>query len=210
MMADDARAVTSGLDSALRRPSWAAAKTGTSKATRDNWCVGFSDRYTVAVWIGNSEGDSMSRVSGTSGAAPVWRDLMLALHRDRPGRAPPRPSGVDSRTIAFADGIEPPRPEYFLRGTAQSLVESAPPAARRRASPSGLRNRSRRSGIRCRASAKTAPRHRCLGGRKEWCSNNRKTRRTAASGPRTPGTRRPPPGPGAATARSRRSLFTVR
>ncbi|MET1112574.1 MAG: penicillin-binding protein 1C [Allosphingosinicella sp.] len=132
MMADpDARAVTFGLDSALRLPFWAAAKTGTSKGMRDNWCIGFSDRFTIAVWIGNSEGDSMSRVSGTSGAAPVWRDLMLALHRDRPGRAPPRPPGIEPRAIAFADGIEPPRPEYFLRGTGQAMVESAPPAARR-------------------------------------------------------------------------------
>jgi penicillin-binding protein 1C len=127
----DARAVTFGLDSALRLPFWAAAKTGTSKAMRDNWCIGFSDRFTVAVWIGNSEGDSMSRVSGTSGAAPVWRDVMLALHRDRPGRAPPRPPGLELRPIVFADGTEPPRPEYFLRGTAQSRVEGAPPAARR-------------------------------------------------------------------------------
>jgi penicillin-binding protein 1C len=127
----DARAVTFGLDSALRLPFWAAAKTGTSKAMRDNWCIGFSGRYTVAVWIGNSEGDSMSRVSGTSGAAPIWRDVMLALHRDRPGRAPPRPAGVEARPVVFADGTEPPRPEYFLRGTAQSRVESAPPAARR-------------------------------------------------------------------------------
>jgi penicillin-binding protein 1C len=127
----DARAVTFGLDSALRLPFWAAAKTGTSKGMRDNWCIGFSDRFTVAVWIGNSEGDSMSRVSGTSGAAPVWREVMLALHRDRPGRAPPRPAGVERRPILFADSTEPPRPEYFLAGTAQSNVESAPPAARR-------------------------------------------------------------------------------
>src|SRR3546814_4502416 len=47
---------------------------------RDNWCVGWSDRFTVAVWVGNLEGDSMRAVSGTSGAAPVWRDVMLALH----------------------------------------------------------------------------------------------------------------------------------
>ena len=86
MIADaDARAVTFGIDSALRLPFWAAAKTGTSKAMRDNWCIGFSDRFTVAVWVGNAEGDSMTRVSGTSGAAPVWREVMLALHRDRPG-----------------------------------------------------------------------------------------------------------------------------
>lgn len=132
MMADaEARAITFGLDSALRLPFWAAAKTGTSKAMRDNWCVGFSDRYTVAVWIGNSEGDSMSRVSGTSGAAPVWREVMLALHRDRPGRAPPRPAGLDARPIVFADGTEPPRSEYFVPGTAQARIESAPAGARR-------------------------------------------------------------------------------
>jgi penicillin-binding protein 1C len=132
MIADpDARAVTFGVDSALRLPFWAAAKTGTSKAMRDNWCIGFSDRFTVAVWIGNSEGDSMTRVSGTSGAAGVWRDVMLALHRNAPGRAPPRPPGLEARRIVFADGTEPARPEYFLRGTAQTSVEAAPAAARR-------------------------------------------------------------------------------
>jgi penicillin-binding protein 1C len=132
MMADaDARAGTFGLDSALRLPFWAAAKTGTSKGMRDNWCIGFSDRFTVAVWIGNAEGDSMTRVSGTSGAAPVWRAIMLALHQSRPGTQPPRPPGIDARAIAFADGTEPPRSEYFLNGTAQARIAYAPAAARR-------------------------------------------------------------------------------
>ncbi|HEX5181535.1 MAG TPA: penicillin-binding protein 1C [Allosphingosinicella sp.] len=132
MMADaDARAVTFGLDSALRLPFWAAAKTGTSKAMRDNWCVGFSDRFTVAVWVGNAEGDSMTRVSGTTGAAPVWREMMLALHRGLPSRQPPRPAGIDTRPIVFADAIEPARSDYFLHGTAQARIGNAPPAARR-------------------------------------------------------------------------------
>jgi penicillin-binding protein 1C len=132
MLADaDARAASFGLDSAIRLPFWAAAKTGTSKAMRDNWCVGFSDRFTVAVWIGNAEGDSMTRVSGTSGAAPIWRTVMLGLHRAAPGRQPPRPAGVDTHKVAFADSIEPPRLEHFLRGTAQSSIANAPPAARR-------------------------------------------------------------------------------
>ena len=94
MMADpNARAVTFGLDSSLRLPFWAAVKTGTSKAMRDNWCVGFSDRYTVAVWVGNVEGDAMRAVSGTSGAAPVWRDVMLALHDGRPAKRRRCPRG---------------------------------------------------------------------------------------------------------------------
>jgi penicillin-binding protein 1C len=132
MMADPgARAATFGLDSALRLPFWAAVKTGTSKAMRDNWCVGFSDRFTVAVWIGNLEGDSMRAVSGTSGAAPVWREVMLALHRNRAGHAPPRPTQVDRRAVAFAGAIEPARNEYFLAGTAQSALALAPAAARR-------------------------------------------------------------------------------
>ena len=132
MMADpNARAVTFGLDSSLRLPFWAAVKTGTSKAMRDNWCVGFSDRYTVAVWVGNVEGDAMRAVSGTSGAAPVWRDVMLALHADQPGRAPAMPAGVEARTIAYTGNIEQPRREYFLKGTGMTLIASAPPESRR-------------------------------------------------------------------------------
>ena len=119
MIADaGARAGTFGLDSALRLPFWAAVKTGTSKAMRDNWCVGFSDRYTVAVWIGNMEGDPMRAVSGTSGAAPVWRDVMLALGPGKPiadagrdrGAAGPRadragaPRILPGRNRASGDG----------------------------------------------------------------------------------------------------------
>ena len=129
MLADPAaRAGSFGIDSALRLPFWAAAKTGTSKGMRDNWCVGFTPRYTVGVWIGNLEGDPMRAVSGTSGAAPVWRDVMMALGG---GGSPAAPSGIESRAVRFADAREPPRREYFLKGTAQTLVASAPAASRR-------------------------------------------------------------------------------
>jgi penicillin-binding protein 1C len=132
MLADpQARAGTFGTDSALRLPFWAAAKTGTSKAMRDNWCIGFSDRFTVAVWVGNLEGDPMRAVSGTSGAAPVWRDVMMALHAGRAGRALPRPASVEERAIDFAAGLEQPRREYFLKGTGMTRVALAPAEARR-------------------------------------------------------------------------------
>ncbi|WP_422059150.1 penicillin-binding protein 1C [Sphingopyxis sp.] len=126
-----ARADAFGADSALRLPFWAAAKTGTSKGMRDNWCIGWSDRFTVAVWVGNLEGDSMHAVSGTSGAAPVWRDVMMALHANSPGKAPAMPAGVEARQIALPGTREPPRREYFLAGTAQSEMAAAPAAARR-------------------------------------------------------------------------------
>lgn len=126
-----ARTDAFGADSALRLPFWAAAKTGTSKGMRDNWCIGWSDRFTVAVWVGNLEGDSMRAVSGTSGAAPVWRDVMLALHAGGPGKPPTMPGGVEARQIALPGTREPPRREYFLTGTAQSEMAAAPQAARR-------------------------------------------------------------------------------
>jgi penicillin-binding protein 1C len=132
MLADpNARAGTFGIDSALRLPFWAAAKTGTSKAMRDNWCIGFSDRFTVGVWVGNLEGDPMRAVSGTSGAAPVWRDLMMALHAGNASRPPSRPAQVEERRITFAAGIEQPRREYFLAGTGLTTVATAPAESRR-------------------------------------------------------------------------------
>ncbi len=132
MLADPgARALSFGLDNQLGLPFWAAVKTGTSKAMRDNWCVGFSQRYTVAVWIGNFEGDSMTGVSGVTGAAPVWRDIMLGLHAGQPPATPARPQGIEERVIRFAPAVEPERHELFLAGTGQNLFAATAPAAGR-------------------------------------------------------------------------------
>lgn len=76
----DNRAETFGLDNALATPYPAAVKTGTSKDMRDNWCIGWDDRYVVGVWVGNAKGSPMWNVSGVSGAAPIWRALMDDLH----------------------------------------------------------------------------------------------------------------------------------
>jgi len=125
-----ARSTTFGLSNELATGFWSAVKTGTSKDMRDNWCVGFSDRYTVGVWVGNFDGRSMWDVSGVSGAAPVWRDVMDYLHRDRPGRPPAAPPGVVRQTVRFAPAVEPERGEWFVRGTEVALVEMLPPAQR--------------------------------------------------------------------------------
>jgi penicillin-binding protein 1C len=79
------RRYTFGLDSLLSLPFPAAVKTGTSKDMRDNWCIGFTSEYTVGVWVGNFDGQPMWNVSGMTGAAPIWRKLMLSLH-PRPPR----------------------------------------------------------------------------------------------------------------------------
>ena len=71
-----ARARAFGLDNALRLPFPTAAKTGTSKGYSDNWTVGFTHERTVAVWAGNFDGAPMIRVSGITGAGPIFRRVM--------------------------------------------------------------------------------------------------------------------------------------
>ncbi len=129
-----ARSVTFGLDNPLATRFWTAVKTGTSKDMRDNWCVGFSRRHTVAVWVGNFDGAPMRDVSGISGAAPAWLDLMNALHRGESRlQPPPRPPDVVVQPVRFVPAIEAEREELFLRGTEVSevVVKPALPAAAR-------------------------------------------------------------------------------
>ncbi len=125
---NNARARTFGLSSLLATRGFAAVKTGTSKDMRDNWCIGFTDRYTVGVWVGNASGEAMHDVSGVSGAAPVWQTLVAHLHRSLPSAAPRAPAGLVSAKLQFDLQREPPRDEWFIAGT-----EPAPDA--RRGSP---------------------------------------------------------------------------
>jgi penicillin-binding protein 1C len=134
MMSDPAaRTLTFGADNYLNTPFWSAVKTGTSKDMRDNWCVGFSSKYTVAVWVGNFEGDSMHDVSGVTGAAPVWRALMGDLHRNEPSLAPTAPPGVISAQTRFVNTNEAPRSEWFTKDQQSAptmTVSLAQPMAR--------------------------------------------------------------------------------
>jgi len=118
-----ARSLTFGMDNHLNTPFWSAVKTGTSKDMRDNWCIGFSQQYTVAVWVGNFEGDSMYDVSGITGAAPVWHNIMLALHQNLPSLPPQPPKGVTYHSTAFSPPVEATRQEWFLVDTITSKIE---------------------------------------------------------------------------------------
>jgi len=117
-----ARAVTFGLRSELATTYWSAVKTGTSKDMRDNWCLGYSEKYTVGVWVGNFDGGSMWDVSGISGAAPVWRDVMDYLHQHQPSRAPAAPGGVTRQQIVYQPALEAARGEWFIKGTETPVV----------------------------------------------------------------------------------------
>jgi penicillin-binding protein 1C len=118
----ESRAATFGLENPLATRYFTAVKTGTSKDMRDNWCIGFSRRYTVGVWVGNFSGEPMRDVSGISGAAPLWLEVMNFLHGTVPSTEPYRPRGVTAARVRFEADIEAPREEFFIEGTEPAQV----------------------------------------------------------------------------------------
>ncbi len=118
---NNARSATFGLHSSLATHGFAAVKTGTSKDLRDNWCLGYTSRYTVGVWVGNASGAPMHGVSGISGAAPVWRSVVQHLHAGQPSVEPALAAGTKARVVSLDAAGEPAREELFLTGTEPSL-----------------------------------------------------------------------------------------
>jgi penicillin-binding protein 1C len=124
-----ARSATFGLDNPLATRFWTAVKTGTSKDMRDNWCIGYSRTHTVGVWVGNFDGAPMRDVSGVSGAAPAWLEIMQALTAgDVPSGPPSRPRDITAASVRFLPALEPAREDYFLRGTEIPEVALTPPS----------------------------------------------------------------------------------
>lgn len=123
ILADNsARAAAFGLNSPLNVPFDMAAKTGTSKDYRDNFAVGYTPRWTIAVWVGNFDGSPMRRVSGVSGAAPILHDLAVYMQQLYPSPSFKRPEGISSVTVCAQSGLPAgkncthTRVDYFLEG----------------------------------------------------------------------------------------------
>lgn len=102
-----------------------SAKTGTTNDFKDNWTIGYTPSTLVAVWVGNNDNTPMSGlVSGITGAAPIFHDIMLELLKDRPATSLPKPTSVIAKSVCSKSGeFEVAgidcggRTEYFIKGT---------------------------------------------------------------------------------------------
>ncbi|MBV8216332.1 MAG: penicillin-binding protein 1C [Verrucomicrobia bacterium] len=132
MLSDNqARAGTFGLNSYLAFDFPVACKTGTSSNYRDNWTFGFTPEFTVGVWVGNLDNSPMHGITGVTGAAPIFHEIMVKL-RDRYGASwYHEPSGIEhcyidqltGRSVSsdrpravqeiYAFAPEPARPEGY-------------------------------------------------------------------------------------------------
>lgn len=102
-----ARSPAFGPNSPFSLPFDFAAKTGTTKDYRDNWAAGYTPEWTAAVWVGNFDGSPMRRVSGISGAAPVLREIALAMRKLYGSSAFRRPPGLRTVRVCPASGQAP-------------------------------------------------------------------------------------------------------
>jgi penicillin-binding protein 1A len=118
-----------GKRAGLADGSFAAGKTGTTENSGDAWFVGFTDRLTVAVWVGYPDKlkpmltEFAGRpVEGGTYPALIWHDFMtganaiiddrIAKERIRKGLPPEDPNKVRTTTTAPAPptAVAPPAP----------------------------------------------------------------------------------------------------
>lgn len=121
-----ARAVAFGLNSPLNLPFRVAVKTGTSTDFRDSWTVGYTPDFTVGVWVGRFNNRPLNRVSGAMGAAPIFHQVMVRLHREREPRWYETPASAVEVTVDRLSGKRVPegktlpetrlRREWFVKG----------------------------------------------------------------------------------------------
>ena len=111
MLADaQARRRTFGMETPLDFAFEVAVKTGTSQGYQDDVVVGYTPEVVVAVWAGNFDGAPTHEVLAMDGAAPLFRDAMLAANESMRGARPEqprfvRPAGIVEREVCPLSGL---------------------------------------------------------------------------------------------------------
>lgn len=120
---DTARLPEFGIDSPLTIDRPMAAKTGTTRNSRDNWTIGYTPDIAVGVWVGNADNSPMRETSGVTGAGPIFHDVMLAAHRGIPVHDFEQPTGLERTEVCALSGKLPTPQcphtiqEWFIKGS---------------------------------------------------------------------------------------------
>ncbi|MFZ1990488.1 MAG: penicillin-binding protein 1C [Alphaproteobacteria bacterium] len=85
----------------VHRPRKIAFKTGTSYGYRDQWAVGYSQAYTVAVWVGRADGSARMQEIGRNTAAPIVFKIfdLLPAEMETPDAPPPEAVTVSDNVL---------------------------------------------------------------------------------------------------------------
>lgn len=109
MQDNNARVAAFGSRSELVIPNQiVSAKTGTTNNLKDNWTVGFTPEFLTITWVGNNDSSPMNPylVSGVTGAAPIWNDIMSYVLLGKQPIWQDKPADVSSGQVC-ATGMPP-------------------------------------------------------------------------------------------------------
>jgi penicillin-binding protein 1B len=79
-----------------------AGKSGTSSDLRDSWFAGFSGTHLTVVWVGYDD-DRPSGLTGSSGALPIWAQIMANLRTTSWNR--PMPPSLHDVPVDYSTGL---------------------------------------------------------------------------------------------------------
>ena len=125
---NNARSPAFGRDSFLNLPFKVAVKTGTTNNFRDNWTMGYTPDIAIGVWIGNADYTPMRNVSGVTGAAPLWADVIQwEINRTMGGNPTSfiRPDGIEDIVICKESGTVPS--DHCSQQTSEIFAKGQPP-----------------------------------------------------------------------------------
>lgn len=71
--------IRQGTGRKVKISGFAAGKTGTTQDYRDAWFVGFTDKYVIAVWVGNDDNSPMKGITGGTLPAEIWRKIAQSI-----------------------------------------------------------------------------------------------------------------------------------
>ncbi|GAB3017471.1 penicillin-binding protein 1C [Niabella terrae] len=107
----------------IPRIAW---KTGTSYGRRDAWSIGYNQRYTIGVWIGNFSGVGAPELNGAGTATPLLFQLFNSIDpRPDPETTPP-PAGLQSRMVCAMSGLPAEQfcrqlvPDFYIPGVSDA------------------------------------------------------------------------------------------
>jgi penicillin-binding protein 1C len=117
-----ARVLTFGDFFNQKLPFKMAIKTGTSTHSRDAWIVGYTQKYTVGIWVGNFNGKPTKNLSGASAGGAILGETMEVLHPNGNSGILAKPKNVIKVPVCSISGMKPLKTcphikhEYFISG----------------------------------------------------------------------------------------------
>jgi penicillin-binding protein 1C len=108
MLSDpSARNLTFGDFFNQKLPFKVALKTGTSTNYRDGWIVGYTPQHTIAIWVGNFNGQPTAGMSGAQAAGPILVDILNELYPNGFSSSFSKPDAVLSMGVCSYSGMKP-------------------------------------------------------------------------------------------------------